>query len=106
MAKQQKRWICHECDREWAHVEQVLVNGQPASWTQDYCPMCLSEKIERVTYTPLFPGADYRSPPVPVQPLAEVLPFDRKQVAQVRNETLLDEDQYADQLGALLGVTL
>ncbi len=50
---QQSRWLCHGCQREWVFA-YAWEDGSD-------CPACHSPQIERVMYTPQFPGADIRT---------------------------------------------
>jgi hypothetical protein len=45
MMRQQKRWVCHACHREWAFA---------FAWSGERCPICQSTDIERVVFFGLF----------------------------------------------------
>lgn len=79
----QIRWTCQQCQREWVYA---------ANWDEQSCPVCRSPRIERVTYTPLFAGADYRTTTADVAdlpPPSEPAPaIDPKQVHIHDNQTL------------------
>lgn len=54
---QHARWLCHACGREWLHARREVPRTN-----EDQCPVCMSTKIERVTYTPPFLGGDVPRP--------------------------------------------
>jgi DNA-directed RNA polymerase subunit RPC12/RpoP len=47
----QTRYVCGECKKQW-----VFARG----WSHgDNCPICGSQQVELVSYTPAYAGADY-----------------------------------------------
>jgi hypothetical protein len=82
---QQTRWFCHSCRREWVYAHQ---------WdeTAGVCPNCQGQRIERVTYTPVFPGADIGTKAEDVPRAAPELPstpvIDPERVHIAENQTL------------------
>jgi len=77
-----KRWYCADCRREWVMA---------LAWDEATCPRCASAHIERVTYTPIFPGADYHHPSVgevTIQPSPVPPAIDPKRVLIAENQTL------------------
>lgn len=97
----QRRWLCFTCEREWAYA----TTGDGVT-----CPTCRSVNIQRVEYLPVFQGADIRftreewAGAESTAPMAPVI--ERKDMIRDRNEALLWVDPYADQLSALLGVSI
>ena len=80
---QQTRWYCHACCRQWVFA---------TNWDEQTCPTCHGTPIERVTYTPMFPGADIGTKAEDVPRDAPELPptpeIDRARVYIAENQTL------------------
>ncbi len=56
------RWYCHDCSKEWLPESQTIGGSGLLLWSPECgCVGCGSVRIEKVTFNPIFPGADYQT---------------------------------------------
>jgi hypothetical protein len=79
----QKRWKCHDCQREW--IYKTALAGPV-----DNCPACGSQWFEQITFTGLF---DINTPPAVSEGIPEApAPVKRDSVVLDPPMTLQRED--------------